>query len=157
MPTVHDALKVLNANPKYDYSYALKSGKGLGDLLAPRALTGEGRGFVITKIKDPLRKVLVLVMKRLVMREGTVTKEKTTLRNTHSLLDIRERFFSHYINSSRMDLMQAAWELFPFEHEHDSHYRWLFYWLLKELIKEIEAGKFILPDEPFPDAGCWKE
>jgi len=144
-------VSILNTNPKYDYSHALPY--GLQNLLINRMLTGQLRDVVINLIKAPLRKALIEAMKLFVKTFGLVTKEKTILRNTHILIDIRDQFNQHYYNPSRIEMMQAGWELLLSEYEHDSHYRWLFNWL----IRKIQESDWVSSEDEFPDEGCWND
>jgi len=151
-------LKALETNPRYDYSYAFsENGSGIKNLIINRSLTGKGRGFVINSIKAPIEKAIVTSVKLFIKVFGRVTKENSRLRNTHTILDLKDEFFCHYINRSRMELFDCAWELLAFEIEHDSHYEWLFNWLINRIQEEKSRGNWIEPDKEFPQEGCWKE
>lgn len=94
-------------------------------------LRGEKREFVIKKIKDPLRKLLIIVADRL----PDPTHENVIRPNSHILLDIRDKFFEYDDNPSRKDLLKSVWKLFIAEYEHDPYYRYRFDWLFEEMVK----------------------
>jgi len=154
---IKDVLGVLSSNPKYDYSYFLSQpNPNLGNLLISRMLTGKGRALVVKLIKWPIERALIKSVRLFIKVFGRVTKETTTKHNTHIILDLRQEFFQHYINHSKMALMESAWELLAFEIEHDNaHYGWLFEWLVVEIGKEIACGNWVLMGD-FPQDGCWK-
>lgn len=155
---VEDVIKVLNSNPKYDYSHFLRSkNPNLGNLLISRVLTGKGRDFVIRQIKAPLQKTLIRVVKLYIKVFGKLTKENTTKRNTHTLLDLEKEFFGHYVNETKTELMRAGWFLLEFENEHDSHYEYFIHWLLKRINEERAKGNWIDMPAKFPQQDCWKD
>jgi len=153
-----DVVKILSSNPKYDYSYFLSQpSPSLDKLIITRTLTGKGRKIVIDLIKWPIEKALIRSVKLFIRIFGRVTKETTIKHNTHVLLDLTAEFFGHYTLKSRMELMDCAWELLSFENEHDSHYEWLFNWLVKRIAEERVKGNWIDLPASFPQQGCWKE
>lgn len=115
------------------------------------------RSFVMRIVKAPLMKAIILASKLLEKKLGRTTRKNTTNPYTRVLLDIEERFFRHYCNPSRMELMKAAWHLFLSEIEHDRHYRWIFKWLIIEIKDEVNKGNWSLLLDKFPDEDCWKE
>ena len=158
MISTKELINKLNSNPKYDYSYFLnQSNPSLSKLLISRMLTGNGRNIVITMIKRPLERALIESVKLFIKVFGEVTKEKTIKHNTHVLLDLRDEFFTHYINPSKMELMKSAWTLLPFENEHDVHYEWLFDWLVTRVAEEKAKGNWVEMPKEFPQEGCWKD
>ncbi len=149
-------LDVLNTNPRYDYTHFIKKHSlHLEELFTSKMLTYPYRSFVIKQVKRPLEKVIILVADRLVEKLGKVTRDNTIQRNNHILLDIREEFFKHYTNERKIPLMRSAWELLLAEYEHDSHYRWLFDWLILEIMEEIKNGNWTPIEEKFPQPDCW--
>ena len=158
MVLVKDMVEVLSHNPKYDYSYFLSQpNPSLGNLLISRMLTGKGRHFVINLIKRPIEKTLIKSVRLFIRVFGRVMKQTTTKHNTHIILDLREEFFQHYINKSKMELMESAWELWAFVNEHDSHYEWLFNWLITRIAEEKAKGNWVEMPLAFSQEGCWKD
>jgi len=154
---IEEVIKVISSNPKYDYSYFLKQPKpSLASLLISRMLTGKGRNFVVEQIKHPIEKVLVKSVHLFISVFGRVKKEKTIKHNTHVILDLKQEFFQHYINPYRMELFDCAWELLAFEIEHDSHYEWLFDWLVKRITEEKAKGNWVETPQEFPQENCWR-
>ena len=150
--------KALESNPRYDYSGVFsEKGSGIENLIINRSLTGKGREFVINLVKAPIEKALVTSVKLFIKAFGRVTKENSRLHNTHVLLDLRDEFFQHYTNRSRLELLDCAWELLIFENEHDSHYEWLFNWLTKRIAEERAKEDWIEPEKQFPQEGCWRD
>lgn len=158
METREKVLKKLSANPKYDYSYFLNQKKpNLGNLLISRMLTGKGRGIVIYLIKEPIEKTLIKSVRLFIRIFGEARKETTIRHNTHVVLDLKEEFFKHYINPTKMELMKAAWQLLAFEIEHDSHYEWLFNWLVDRVAEEKARGNWVSKPAEFPQENCWRD
>jgi len=119
-------------------------------------LTGKGRAFVVKKIKAPIEIALVTSVRLFLKVFGPVTKEGTTKRSTHVLLDLRDEFAQHYILEDRKALLYSGWELLLFENEHDSHIEFLLNWVVRRLAEEREKGNWIDMKE-CPQEGCWKE
>lgn len=157
MITQEELLKKLSENKRYDYSYFVKSGgKSFSDLLINKTLTGKGRDYVITMIKAPLEFAIINSVKLFIKMFGKVTRENTAKHNTHIILDKRDKFFKHYIGGKR-PLMEAAWELFAFEMEHDDgHYGWLFDWLVNEIAEEKKSGNWVDYPDDYMQEGCWE-
>ena len=149
--------EISKANPKYDYSYMMNRRMSLCDLIISKTLTGKGRGIIIRQIKWPIERTIIRSIKLFIKVFGRVTKENSRLHNTHVLLDLREEFFQHYTNPSKMELMNSAWELLVFENEHDVHYEWLFNWLVTRVAEEKAKGNYVEMPVGFPQEGCWKE
>lgn len=121
-------------------------------LLSHWMLKSVMRGYVIKKIKEPLMKILILVAKRL----PPVTKENTNFKNTHTLIDIFDRFFELENNHGREEMFRAAFKLFLAEIEHDIYYRDRFNWFIEEIIKAILRGDWEERTNGHPMI-CWKE
>lgn len=107
-----------------------------------------------------LRKIIAFVrIIRLCKKYPLPTRDNCYYGNTFVLMDIWDRFFKKYYNPDHIPLFQAMRDLTCAEMEHDIHYAWLMNWFVEELIKEVDAGNFILNDKtkPFPQEKCWKE
>lgn len=92
-------------------------------------LRGKTREYVIKKIKDPLRKFIIFIAKRLPEpNEGNITHP-----NSQRLLTIRDKFFKYDNNDSRRELYKAAWKILICEYEHDPVYRYHFDNLITEI------------------------
>jgi hypothetical protein len=97
------------------------------------------RRFFIRKVKDPLRKVIVMVARRV----PEISKKNTTYIGTHVLIDIFDKFWEHERNpGDRAAMFHAAFKMFLLEIEHDKYYRDRFNWFLEEIIKSILRGEW---------------
>lgn len=155
--TSDEIIKALGASGKYDYSYFIKSGKPMEDLLINRALTGKLREYVINTIKAPLYQAIILAAWLIEKKVGKITRETTVRVETHAVLDIRDWFFEHYILESRKKLFEAAFVLWAFEMEHDSHYREIGNLVMEQVFLKVQEGKWPLKVESFTQENCWKE
>lgn len=115
----------------------------------------EMRGYVITKIKAPLQKALVLIGKRY----PEPTRENTHLPNTHILLDLRDKFKKYEDNpyysptrKGRQELFDAIWKIFIDEYEHDIYYRTRIDWIIEEIVNSEWKPR----DMGYPNQ-CWNE
>jgi len=84
------------------------------------------------------------------------TRENVGYPNSLILLDIEDRFFSHYTNDSKTPLFRAAWKTLICEYDHDPHYRHIFDWFLEELVEETLKGNW-KPRPPEHPPGGWVE
>ena len=114
------------------------------------------REHVISKVKYPLMKAIILASKLLEKKLGKITRENVTDPYARTLFDIKERFSQHYYNQTRIELTDSAWGIFLAEIAHDRHYRWLFRWLIIQINDEIKKGNWSLELEEFPDKNCWR-
>lgn len=140
-----------------DYSHFMTGSGDFDKLIINRSLSGKLRDFVIRIVKAPLEKAVIMAAALLEKKVGVITRENTVRKETHCILDIRDRFFEHYINPGKMDLFKAAFIILAFEIEHDSHYRWIFNWLLKMIDTEKAGGRWPRELGEFPQERCWKE
>ena len=108
------------------------------DLLSYKILRTELREYVIKRVKDPLRRVLVMVANRI----PEITKDNTRFKNTHTLIDIFDKFLELQHDDGRKDMFRAAFKIFLMEIEHDVYYRDRFGWFVEELIKAVLRGDF---------------
>lgn len=119
------------------------------DFLKHTMLRPPLRQFVIDRVKDPLRRVIVSVGKKI----PVPTKENTAHPNSHILIDIRDKFFEYEDNPKREDMFRAALNMLIVEYEHDVYYRDRFNWFIEEIGKRKWKPRRI--KEPHP---CyWKE
>ncbi len=85
------------------------------------------------------------------------THENVLEATSHELLDMEERFLSHFNKSGKSELFNAAWKIAIFENEHDPHYRNIvFGWCVEELAEAVLDGRW----EPRPSrhpSGTWIE
>lgn len=131
--------------------------KGKGQFLLHRMLAQPLRNFVIEEIKKPLHLTLLLVAKRFTNTFGVITKDNTIFRNTHCLIDIRDKFM-FYENSPRGNaLFGAAFVILLAENEHDPYYRDRYQFLIEEHIKKILSGEWEPRLEGTPLPKFWKE
>lgn len=144
--------------------------KKQGILLVYRMLTFPLRKFVIEEIKAPLEKaiitakktkdvfkVLISVNKKFKDKFGEITKGTTVYRNTHNLMDIRDKFFKYFNNPCKEPMFQAGWNMYIGECEHDRFYRYLDEWMLEEKVKMILSGQWQPRLEGWPEPKYWKE
>jgi len=122
------------------------------------------RDFVITDVKDPIRKALeageslseiMKVVGRSVGLLPKITKENTISHNVHILIDKKEKLLSFHHNGGREKMVEAALNLDIAEYEHDIYYSFLQDWLLIELAMEIATGNWHIAGRPFPIPQCW--
>ena len=92
-------------------------------------LRGDGRKYIIEKVKAPLLKVIISLAKRL----PEPSKENTLHPNSQKLLEIRERFFNCEENPGRRELFDAIWKIAIVEYEHDPYYRYRIDWVLEQI------------------------
>ena len=91
---------------------------------------------MIDKIKAPLRKAITI----LASRYPEPTKERTSAKNTHNLLDIQKEFFECENNPGRDALFRAIWRIFIIEYEHDTYYRNRIDWVIEKIVKMYNNG-----------------
>ena len=118
-------------------------------LFTSRMLTGKMREYIIKKVKAPLRKAIILIGKRL----PEPTRDNTLYRNTHILMDIRDKFFKYERNSDREELFRFAWKILIAEYEHDRYYRYRLDWIIEEINKRGWEPRL----EGWPEEHWWKE
>ena len=123
------------------------------DLLSYKILRTELREYVIKRVKDPLRRVLVMVANRI----PEITKDNTRFKNTHTLIDIFDKFLELQHDDGRKDMFRAAFKIFLMEIEHDVYYRDRFGWFVEELIKAVLRGDFEERTNGQPTAPSWSE
>jgi len=111
------------------------------------------REYIIKAVKAPLMKAIILAAKQL----PKATMDNTYYHNTHVLMGIFDKFFKHFCNSSRLEMMQAGRDILLAEVEHDIHYAWILNWFAKEIADEVNKGNWKLNDEEFPIPNCWIE
>ena len=111
------------------------------------------RGYVIRMIKAPLEKAIILAARRM----PDPTRENVGRHNALVLMDIRDEFFKHYINPSKMKLYQAAIKIGIGIVAHDAHHGWILSWWIDKLVEERMKGNWIPKAETFSRAGCWQD
>lgn len=122
-------------------------------------LRGNLREYVIRHVKDPLRKILIAIAKRL----PEPTKVNTLQPNSHVLLDIRDEFFKHENNPAhpegkfpgREEMFWAAWKIFICEYDHDPYYKYRFDWVIEQIVKAREEGTWTPLPEGRPRGATW--
>jgi len=88
--------------------------------------------LVVEKIKNPLRKLLIITSKRL----PELTKENLLHPNSHILMKIKADFLVRdKSEGGRHEMFDAALKLLIAEYEHDPYYRDRFDWFLNEIKK----------------------
>lgn len=130
--------------------------KGKGPVwLSQVILNAPLRQYFIKKVKAPLMKVLILVANRL----PPVTKENTHYKNTHTLIDIFDKFFEHFwrLDPDREKMFRGAFKIFLAEIEHDILYRDPFNWFIEEIIKAILRGDWEERTNGHPIPYWWRE
>lgn len=123
------------------------------ELLSYKILRTDLREYIIKRVKDPLRKAIILAAKLI----PEITRENTRYRNTHTLIGITGDFYQHEKNPQRLNLFQAAFKIFLFEIEHDTYYRDRFNWFLEEIIKAILRGDWEERTNGHPYKPNWVE
>ncbi len=133
-------------------------------LLSYWALLFPMRQYVISKIKDPLRKsienakTLGDITQELfsaIKKIPLITKKNTCFLNTHILIDKGELLLKYHLNPSRQKLCKGAFDMFIFEYEHDGYYAFLLDWVIIELAMELARGKWKPRFTKFPLKDCW--
>jgi hypothetical protein len=114
-------------------------------------MLNDNRAFVI-KCKCVLERIIIWFASKL----PEPTKENVVYPNSLILLNIQDRFFSHYRNDSKWSLFHSAWKVFVIEYEHDPHYRHIFDWLLEEIFEEVINGRW-QPRPPGTPQDGWVE
>jgi len=112
-------------------------------------LRGDTRQWVIDKLKTPLMKAIITLCKRY----PEPNKGNTTAQNTDILIDIRDKFFKLSTNQTRKELYEAAWRMFIVEFESEPEYRYIFYWIIEEIVKSDWKPRPV--GRPVPD--LWAE
>ena len=97
------------------------------------------RQFFIEKVKFPLMTVLIAVAKLI----PEITKQNTTFKNTHTLIDIFNKFWEHENRPVRKELFQSVFKLLKLEMERNLLFKTKFKSLLKDVIilYELEPSK----------------
>jgi len=122
------------------------------------------RNYIINKVKAPLMNALVAFgnssflgriklitnIARLIKRYPVPTKENTNYKNTHTTLDIIDKFFLLHKIKDRDPLFRAGYRLVVDEFEHDGHYGSVRDWWIEEIIKAILAGNWLPRPEGWP-------
>ena len=139
--------------------------------LKNQMLQGEGRAYIIDKVKKPLQMGLVgciprgnrflarvyllwnvWLIVRGISRYPEPTRENTLHPNSHRLLDVEDKFFQYFKNNGKKELWKAVWRLVICEYEHDPHYRYLGDFILDEINKSgwLPRSNMVLPywEEP---------
>ena len=109
------------------------------------------RGFFIDRVKGPLLRIII----RLANLYPEATMENTERKNTHILIDIRDRFLRYESNGHTNDLFRALWRLFIAEYDHDPYYRQRI-----DRVLEMIGGSDWEPrlkQRPSRVGRCWKE
>ncbi len=144
-------------------------------LFAHKMLLPPLRQYVIKKIKDPLRKALIarqsflnlvvvlitiiVVAWRLRKHVGKVTKENSVFKNVHIMLDLAELVKQCHHNRGRDLMLNSFNEIGVAICAHDPYWRYIAFKMADYLIKQAEAGNWVMTDEPPPKvlAPCWDE
>jgi hypothetical protein len=141
---------VIDVMPFFNHPGAVQS-----DLMPEKLWQSKDRDYIIQKVKDPLRKVLILVAKRLADKIGKVGKENTIFSSIHILLDKREKFEKLHHNPGRDDMLDAGWDVL-LAIANDPYYEWLLRWLFWEMIEEYQKGNMPpLGEPPLVLKPCW--
>ena len=127
------------------------------------------RRYVIDEIKTPLMRAMIcfgkgaswlsmlialIQMVRIARRYPEPTEKHTREPNTHTLIDIQNKFFKNEDNAGRDALFRAMWRMFIIEYEHDPYYRDRLDWIVRELVGAVKNGKWKSGRRP---KKCWNE
>lgn len=143
--------------PQFDpISKAIRDGEPMIDrtsgkqphLLSQVMLGWPFRNYVISKLKAPLQSAIEAFGKGLPIP----TKQNCIQRNSHILIDIRDKFLEHEDNPGRGDLFRYAFNMLIAEYEHDPYYRYRFDWFLDQL--RLSDWQPRPPNQP---KECWHE
>jgi hypothetical protein len=140
------------------------------------------RWFVIKCIKDPLRKTMVSVAKRMAVgamttKKGTKvltkmmklvrdrmhrttglpTRETCKLDNTKVIFDIKDKFFERERNLDRSEMFEAAFDIAAAEVEHDGYYDSRLNVIVEDLIEAILDGRWKPRAVGRPQPPHWRE
>ena len=103
------------------------------------------------KVKIPLRKAILFFASKY----PTPTRENLFSPNSHLLLDIRDEFMSHENNATRGPMLEAMFNIFIAEYDHDIYYRRRIDYIIEQIIardwKSLDG-----PPGAHPYAKCWK-
>ena len=117
-----------------------KPQEGKPPIMLSRIILGSPlRQFFISKVKLPLMNALIMVAKLI----PEITKQNTSFKNTHTLIDIFDRFWKHEDHSGREALFKSVFKLLTLEMERDLLFQAKFRSLLEEVITlyELEPSK----------------
>ena len=107
------------------------------------------KSFVIKRIKDPLRKLLIIIAKRL----PEPTKENCVQHNTHIILDYVERVRKYHNNTGRQEFVDSSLKGFACLNEHDPYYSWI----VNDFMEYAQERGWKYNQEGFPLPDCWRE
>mgnify|MGYP001557762613 CR=1 FL=1 len=138
-------------------------------------LRGSMRGYIIKRVKDPLRKALetgkafgqvIRTMKIITERMPLMTKRNVLDQRTHNLMAIEKRFFEYNFDpnhpaqpekSPRHDMLRAAWKLYKFEICHDEFYQGRHDFLIEQIVMMILTGEWVNRSPGNPLVKNWEE
>lgn len=109
------------------------------------------RMYVIMEVKRPLLKAILKYAKRY----PNATKENTIWRNSHILIDFKDYFLKHYVNSGRQKMFEVALNVLIVENEHDPHYRFNLNQFAIFIADAVNSGKWDTDIKCLDN--CWKE
>uniref|UniRef100_A0A6M3JPU8 Uncharacterized protein n=1 Tax=viral metagenome TaxID=1070528 RepID=A0A6M3JPU8_9ZZZZ len=88
---------------------------------------------------------------------GEITKQNTTNKTTHAMIDISNSFFERENNPKREKMFRAAFKIFIAEIEHDIYYKDRFGWFIEEAIKAILNDNWEERTNGQPSSPHWNE
>lgn len=94
---------------------------------------GKVHQVVLRKLKPLLTQGLRLVLN--VLPEPS--KENTVLANSHTLIDLRDKFFTYENNPNRVKELRALWNLIILIYDYDLYYRERADWVLRQLFQGV--------------------
>jgi len=136
--------------------------------LSEKMLVFPFRDYVINKVKKPLQyaiessKRIYQLMPAIIQAASQIrlkfgiSKQNTNARNTHLLIDHKERFLSYELNKGRVPLLAAVYDLTIAENEHDLYYSPRMDVEIEFIIMDILLGKWQPRPEGYPNQ-YWKE
>lgn len=110
------------------------------------------RQYVIDKIKAPMLKAIVILSKRY----PEPKYDNCVQPNSHVLIDIRDKFLQFENNPMRAPLFGGLWRMFIDEYEHDPYYKDRIDFIVEELVKAFNGGRW-QPRKVGKPNSHWKE
>ena len=107
--------------------------------------------YFMDKVKAPFMKAIIHFAKKY----PTPTFENCYSPQSHKLIKIRDEFLDREINTKRIPLFEAAWNILICEYEHDIYYRRRLDWLVGK-INEYGWEALDGPPDSYPHEHCWK-
>lgn len=96
-----------------------------------RSIFGQGKvhEVMLRSVKPLLRVLLKLILQKL----PEPNKQNTVLANSHTLIDLRDKFFSLDKCTPRVQELRALWNIFIAIYDYDMLYRERFDWAFNQL------------------------